>query len=282
MNNIYIVTDSTADIPSKFAKEHNVSILPLTITHKGKTYEDGINISTEDLLKMLQDEEIPKTSQVNPKLFMDLYSNIIKKGGEIISIHISSGLSGVYQSACIARNLIGSDKIHIFDSKNVSFGTGILVYEAVRMVESGYAINDIVENLNSLIPRVRMEFVVDTLEYLAKGGRISNVAATVGNLLNIKPIVYTRDGKLEVLDKPRGVKRAYNRMIQYLEEETFDKNLCFCVGNVICTDEANEVIKMIKDTFNINDIYTINAGPSIATYCGPGTIGIYFFTKDEK
>lgn len=280
MRKICVVTDSTADIPLEVAKEKNIVIVPLTVTYKGVNYKDGFEITTTKLLEMLSEgDELPKTSLVNPLQFYEVYQKLIGEGVEILSIHLSSNLSGTYQAALMAKDMLASDNIHIIDSKVVSFGTGILVLEAVRMIERGMEINEIKLKLQELSLKARVAFVVDTLEYLKKGGRLSSAQAAIGTLLNIKPILFMKEGKIEVYDKVRGMRKAQNRLIDYMRIEDLDKEMYSAVGNVGCPAAMMEFKNDIKNELSIDNLLAADVGSVVATYSGPGTIGIFFFKK---
>lgn len=281
MEKIYIVTDSTAGVPKEIVEKYNVKVLPLTIEFEGNIYKDGIEIDEETLLGMLEKgDKLPKTSQVNPKTFFDEYESIVKEGYKIISIHISSKLSGTYQSACIARDMLeDKESVYVVDSKSVSFGTGAFVQEAIKMIESGKDINYIVSELNHLSNKVKVGFAVDNLEYIRKGGRISSVHAAVGTLLNIKPILSMEDGKVDVLDKVRGRKKALKRLLEYTKESNPDMSLTFAIGNVAGKEEMEEFKNMLKESNIIEDVQVVSVGSVIATYSGPGTVGVFFFSK---
>lgn len=148
MENIVIVTDSTADLSKDIIEKHGVVVAPLTVTYKGMSYKDGVDLSIDELISFLDEsDELPKTSQVNPKEFYDVYKKLIDEGKEIISIHLSSGVSGTFQSANIAKEMLNTDKIHIIDSKVVSFGTGLLVLLAIELLKQGKAIKEVVDTL---------------------------------------------------------------------------------------------------------------------------------------
>lgn len=280
MRKIRIVTDSTADIPLELVKEKNIKVTPLTVTYKGVNYRDGFDITTTRLLEILGEcDELPKTSQVNPQQFLDCYQELLKEDCEILSIHISSALSGTYQSALIAKDMIGSNRIHVVDSRVVSFGTGILVLEAIKMIEEGADINQIIDRLNNLAQRGRVAFAVDSLEYLRKGGRLSGAQAIIGSLLNIKPILYMTEGRIEVYDKVRGMKKAQNRLIEYMKEEEFDNSLVKAAGNVGCPELMSEFCESIKEELGAEGLMTADVGSVVATYSGPGTLGVFFFKK---
>ncbi|KMT20813.1 DegV family protein [Clostridium cylindrosporum] len=281
MEKVYIVTDSTAGVPRNIVENKNVKVLPLTIEFEGKVYKDGVEIDEPTLLSMLdKGEKLPKTSQVNPNAFYEEYESIIKEGYKIISIHISSKVSGTYQSACIARDMIeNNENIHVIDSKGVSFATGALVQETIKMLELGESVESTVEKINLLTDKVKVAFAVDNLEYIRKGGRISSIHAAVGTLLNIKPILCVEDGKIDVFDKVRGRKKALKRLLDYVKEQNPDTDITFAVGNVAAEDDVEEFKKMLKEENIIDDAQSVKVGSVIATYAGPGTIGVFFFKK---
>lgn len=280
MEKIIIVTDSTADLQENFIKGNNIVVLPLTVTYQGKIYKDGVDLTTEQLLRFLDEgDELPKTSQVNPKEFYDVYKELLDKDYSIISIHLSSQLSGTYQSANIAKDMLNTDKIHIIDSKSVSFGTGLLVIKALDMIKKGIPLEEIVNTLNHLSNKIKVAFTVDNLDYLRKGGRLSGTQAIMGKLLNIKPIIHMDEGKLFVYDKVRGLKKAVARLYDYLEEQNIDISQPVAVGTIAYKDEIETFVSYLKEKYAFENIYTSKVGTVVATYSGEGVIGVYFISK---
>lgn len=279
MKRIFIVTDSTADLPKDYIEKKNIIVAPLTVIYKGVSYRDRIDIDNSKLFSFLKEgKELPKTSQVNPQSFYEIYNNLLKEDCYIISIHISSGISGTYQSAVIAKEMIGSDNIFVVDSKSVSFGTGLLVMEAQSMIEKGMEINEIYKRLIELSSRVRVAFILDTLEYIKKGGRISSAKATIGTLLNIKPIIHSKDGKLLIWEKARGVKKGIDLLLKYIVDNNIDKNYNLAVGSIGFEKEVPDFLSRVKKLIE-KDIVIPDVGTVIATYSGPNVIGVYFFEK---
>lgn len=279
MERICIVTDSTADLTKEMKSEYNIIVLPLIISYNGKNYKDGEDVDIETVLTWMENGQLPKTSQINPHMFAEAYEKLLKSYDKIISIHIASDLSGTYQSACIAKDMIDSKKIYVIDSKSVSFGTGLLVLKAAQMLKEGKSAEEIVSGIESIKGKVRVAFFVNSLEYLKKGGRISSVAATIGSVLDIKPIVYSNEGKLDILDKVRGTRKAMARLLKYFQDEDFDETQKFCVGNVGQKDSGEAFAKLINDKLNIYNFYDITVGATVAVYAGRGTVGIFFFVK---
>ncbi|MGE5678986.1 MAG: DegV family protein [Pseudomonadota bacterium] len=282
MSKIYIVTDSTADIPKTLDEAGEIIVVPLNVTHGGKTYRDGIDLTVDGLLEILKtSEETPKTSQVNPQSFYNIYSELLKDDCYIISFHLSSQLSGTYQSAVIAKEMLGSDRIFVIDSKSISMGTAFLAIEALRMVRNGQDVHYIVSKVTELSNRVRAIFAVDTLEYLKKGGRVSPAQAAIGTMLNIKPLICMKDGKLEVFDKVRGLKKALKRLVSHMVEDGVDKDMLFAPGHADNNEAMLEFKKMVEEETGITGAYTtFTVGSVVAVYSGPGVVGCNYFVKE--
>lgn len=277
MNKIAIVTDSTSDIPKELVNKYNIRVVPLTVSYKDKLYYDGVDLKIDELLEMLDEgEELPKTSQINPARFSQEYKKLLDEGYKIISIHISSNLSGTYQSALIAKDMLETDDIYVVDSRSVSFGTGMLALKAAKMIEEGKEVEEIYNTLNDLAQRSRVAFILDKLDYLKKGGRLSGAQAAIGTLLNIKPIIYINEGRLEILDKTRGMKKGLSRMIKYIQDEGFDKSEYFAVGTVRDYDNLAEFKTMVKEELGIQEMLEAEVGTVVATYSGPGVVGVWF------
>lgn len=280
MKKTYIVTDSTADLSNEYVRWNNIIVVPLTVTYNGISYKDKVDISIQQLLDMLkEDGDLPKTSQVNPHNFYDIYSKLLEEDCDIISIHISSELSGTYQSALIAKQMINSHNIYIIDSKSVSHGTGLLVMEAVNMVNKGLSAAAAADELLNLSKRLRVAFVLGTLEYLKKGGRLSGTKAAVGNLLNIKPVIHTEEGKLVIYDKIRGFGKARLSLIKYIKDAGIDMELSYAVGSIKYDEDTLEFIKNIEEELGTDNIVKADIGTVVATYSGPDVFGVFFFTK---
>lgn len=280
MNKIAIVTDSTSDIPKELVNRYNIRVIPLTVSYKDKLYYDGVDLKIDELLEMLDEgEELPKTSQINPARFSQEYKKLLDEGYKIISIHISSNLSGTYQSALIAKDMLETDDIYVVDSRSVSFGTGMLALKAAKMIEEGKEVEEIYNTLNDLAQRSRVAFILDKLDYLKKGGRLSGAQAAIGTLLNIKPIIYINEGRLEILDKTRGMKKGLSRMIKYIQDEGFDKSEYFAVGTVRDYDNLAEFKTMVQEELGIQKMLEAEVGTVVATYSGPGVVGVWFYVN---
>lgn len=214
MEKIKIITDSTADLPKDIYEKYDIEVLPLLINFGEESYLDGVEINTDEVFERIRNENIlPTTAQVTPNRFVEIYKKYLAEGYKIISIHMSSVMSGTYQSACIAKEMLESQDIIVVDSQNVTAALGILVLKAVKLRENGYNISEVEEKLNSIRNKVKLSVYFDSLEYLVRGGRISKTAGMVGGMLGIKLILEIKDGIMSVKDKLEEIKRRLRKLL---------------------------------------------------------------------
>ena len=282
MANITIITDSASDISQNNNK--GVTVLPMTITFGEENYEDGVSLTPDNFyMKLIESSALPKTSQVSPYAFGQAYENSLKSADYVIVITLSSKLSGTYQSACIAADDYDG-RVFVIDSENVTVGEQILVDYALSLIDKGIEVNTIVSQLNTMKKRIRLVALLDTLEYLKKGGRISSGAAFLGNVLSIKPVIAIVDGEVSFLGKARGSKQGNNLLIQQVDTYGgIDYSLPVLLGYTGCSTVLMD--KYIKDSSSlwegripVPDI--IQVGATIGTHIGPGGIAVAFFSKE--
>ncbi len=278
--NTHIIVDSTADLFSKYRER--VQVIPLTVHFGEEEYLDGVTIDHQTFYqKLVESDTLPTTSQATPNDFMKTFEQIKAAGDSAVVITLSEKLSGTYQSAMIAAQEY--DNIYVVDSGNVAVGSGVLTELAVRYLDEGLDAQAIAERLNREKEKVIIVALVDTLEYLKKGGRVSKTAAFAGAVLNIKPVLAVVDGVIEVFGKARGVKMGNTMMAQEIEKEggiDFSKPVLF--GYTGVSDEPLQ--KYIEDSRPIwegkldTPEYT-TMGSVIGTHAGPGAIAVAFFKK---
>ena len=282
MANITIITDSASDISQNNNK--GVTVLPMTITFGEENYEDGVSLTPDSFyMKLIESSALPKTSQVSPYAFGQAYENALKSADYVIVITLSSKLSGTYQSACIAADDYDG-RVFVIDSENVTVGEQILIDYALSLIDKGIEVNTIVSQLNTMKKRIRLVALLDTLEYLKKGGRISSGAAFLGNVLSIKPVIAIVDGEVSFLGKARGSKQGNNFLIQQVDTYGgIDYSLPVLLGYTGCSTVLMD--KYIKDSSSlwegripVPDI--IQVGATIGTQIGPGGIAVAFFSKE--
>ncbi|MCF6095058.1 DegV family protein [Microaerobacter geothermalis] len=283
MKKIRIVTDSTADIPKELVEKFNLTVVPLKVHFGESTYLDGVNLSASEFYKKLEQSPLlPTTSQPSPLDFVDTFKGIHdqEEGNvSIISIHLSSALSGTYQSANLAKNMIGNEvDVTVIDSKMASYAIGIIVIAVAEAAESGKTKEQCILLAEQLIEETVVYFVVDTLEYLQKGGRIGKASALFGSLLNIKPILsLDRDGEVYAIDKVRGQKKAFGRLIQYLKEYAGDHKVRVGISHGEAYEEVEQIKEMLHQDFEISDMVITDIGPVIGTHVGPKTVAVTMY-----
>jgi DegV family protein with EDD domain len=280
MGKVKVVTDSTADIPIAIVKKLTITVVPLKVIFgEQEMYEDGVDIDcTQFYEKLALAKSIPTTSQPSPHQFEEIYKKLAAEGPgtEIISIHISSKLSGTYQSAYIASEIVKDQvDVTVIDSKKASYAIGIIVVEIAKLAAAGASKNECMERLEQLIKATRIYFVVDSLEFLQKNGRIGKASAIFGSLLKIKPILsLNEDGEVFPHEKVRGQKKALEKMYQVLEQEFGNQLIHVAVAHANTLELANQVSLELASQFKIDSTIITDIGPVIGAHVGPGTIGV--------
>lgn len=277
---IVILTDSASDIDASVRQSLGIVAVPLKVMFGPQTYLDGVTISSSVFFEKLKESSVlPTTSQPSPLEFAEAYKAIHEQYGDdvqIIAIILSSALSGTYQSAMIAKSMLDeSIDITVIDSRKASYVHGMICVEAARAAREGKSKQQILDMIDRYLDEVQVYFIVDTLEYLQKGGRIGRASAVIGSLLNIKPIL-TLDpaGYVSAYDKVRGTKKALNRVLETLQEYAGGKPVKTAVLHSSALDLATEISARIKQEFQVVDSHLEEIGPVIGTHAGPGLLGI--------
>lgn len=278
---VRIVIDSACDLPKSTADNLGLTFLPLRTIFDSEEYLDGVTLSGEQFYeKLIETDAVPKTSQVPPSDFEEAFEEIVSAGDTALCITVSSGLSGTYQSALIAAEAYG-DKVIVVDSQNVTIGEQVLVLRAVRLRDEGWSAWEIAEILNHEKKHIRLIALLDTLEYLKKGGRISSAAAFAGTLLSIKPVIAIVDGSIEMLGKARGSKNGSNKLMELVHASRgIDFERPFMLAYSGLSDHL--LRKYISDSHGLYEGRTdhlpvCRIGSTIGTHAGPGAIGVAFF-----
>lgn len=275
---IRIITDSICDVPREYADRYGIRLMPLTVNFEDTSYIDGVDLTLEEFLKKLDTSEVlPTTSQVPPVDFLEAYKKEISLGNKVISIHASSQLSGTYSSAVIAKNQMPGADIHVIDTMGISLGAGLLGIKAARLAEEGMEAEEIVKQIEVSKQKMKYLLILDTLKYLQKGGRISHSASMLGSILNVKPILTVVNGKLEMLEKSRGMKKAISTVINKIKDNGWSLDGKVVGINHIVNLESREMLEeQLKKEFKIKEFIKGEAGSVIATHAGPGAIAVHF------
>lgn len=274
MSNIQIITDSTAYLEKSYCIENNIVVVPLSYVFEGETETEGYPGEFESFFSRLKNsKDFPTTSQPPVGDFKEVFESALKEGSEIIVVTISSKLSGTYNSACLAAEMLDANKISIVDSLQCGANIAELVKIAVKMSKTKKTRKEIEEELNDQKERMDVRIVPETLDYLRKGGRLSNIASFVGNLINLKPIVGFNEGKLEVVAKTRGFKKAIKFAIKDIPPEAKVIN----ITHVINLDSAVKLKKEVVAQFPNAEVNITEIGPVVGSHNGPGTLGLVYF-----
>ncbi|WP_223068502.1 DegV family protein [Paenibacillus caui] len=282
MNQIKIFADSTCDLSAELIRQYDIGIVPLYVTFDQDTFRDGVDLTPAQLYaKVDESGRLPLTAAPAPSDFMQAFEPFLDQGDHILYISLSSELSSTYQNAVIAANEYEDGRVTVFDSLNLSTGIGIQVLKAARAAQAGHTVPQIIELLTTIRPKVETEFIIDSLDYLHKGGRCSGMQSVVASLLKIRPVIKVINGKMTPAYKVRGSReKAFEQMVGNAlgKLEVMDKDTLFITDSV-AREDANNLRQMLQDKVQPQEIFLTEAGCVISSHCGPKTIGIIYLTK---
>ncbi|MBO8158216.1 DegV family protein [Thermosyntropha sp.] len=283
MGNIRIYADNACDLDRDVIEKLGVRMFHMPVTINGKTYRDRLDINPKEFYELISKPGVlPVTAQINPAEFQQEFEKVIKEtDDEIIYIAFSSGLSGTYQSACIARDMVAPERITVIDSKSASVGYGLTVIRAAKAVAAGKSKEEVIAEIEDNVRRIEHIFIVGNFEMLKRGGRVSATSAVLGNLLNIKLILHFVDGKIVPLEKVKGLKKAKKRMLEIMEERAAEDLPYQLIGINHSADYegALEIKEMIKERFGCKDFVISEIGAAIGSHVGAGTYSVFFLNK---
>jgi DegV family protein with EDD domain len=275
MQKIKIITDSTCDLNKDIIERYNIEVLPLLVKVDDETYKDGEDITLQEYLnKMKSSDEFPTTTQVIPHRFYECYKKYLDEGYKIVSIHLSSKMSGTYQSACIAKNMLETEDIITIDSYNVTSGLGLLVLKACKLNEEGCNIFEIEEKIKEVIPHVKSALAFDSLDNLVKGGRLSKTVGAIGGILDIKLILTIKDGEMAVIDKVRGTQKSIKAILKHVDKTGIKE------GEMTILLQASDknILEKLRNHMKQREMEFIECevGCVVGTHSGEGACGIFY------
>ncbi len=282
MANVAIVTDSTAFVSSEITRNLPIHYIPLHVIWGDRTYLDNVDITPDEFyIKLKDNKTLPSTSQPSPAAFRDLYLSLIGQGYEVLSIHLSSKLSGTLDSAIQARNLLPNEHIEIVDSETTSLAMGFQVLAVARLAAQGATLKECKSEAERAREHTGIYFVLDTLEYLHRGGRIGGGAAFMGTLLNLKPILQVHNGRIEAVERVRTSSKARERMLDLFCKRVESARCPIRIATLHAdtTEDALELLEKARQRFGISDVAeTIlgNISPVLGVHTGHGALGIAF------
>lgn len=281
---VLITRDSTSDLPAELVEKLGIKTIPLVINLGEKSYQDGVDITPDDIYKYHSEHGIlPKTSAANVDDMINFFKKYVDEGYSIVHFNISSTMSSTYQNSCIAADEF--EDVYVVDTANLSTGEGLIILKAVEFVNQGLSAKEVYEEVLKLIPNVDASFVIDSLEYLHKGGRCSTLAALGANLLKLKPCIEVKGGSMGVGKKYRG--KYSEALKQYVEDRLsdysdIDLSRVF-VTHAGCDDEiVNQVIEQVRASAPFEELIVSRAGCTISSHCGRNTLGVLYIRKSAK
>lgn len=278
---IKIVTDTTCDLLPEMVEEYDITIVPINIQFGTDSYQEGVNMDWDLFYAKIEETGVlPTTSQPSVGAFAEVYRRLAKEGADvIISTHVTSKLSGTYQSACDAAELVKDEvKVYPHDSLAGSAALGLACMEASRMARAGKTAEEIIARLDEIRSRVNVILVLENLEYPRKSGRVGGLSAALGSLLNLKPLVTLEDGLLDTMGTVRTRKKSLDRLLEMMEERvstTVPINLG--VIHARAPEVGQEVLSRARGRFNCKEVYLTELCASLTVHFGPGTIGLCFY-----
>ncbi|MDD4109777.1 MAG: DegV family protein [Prolixibacteraceae bacterium] len=285
MGKIRLYADNACDLDLEFLEQLQVKMFYMPVTIKDKTYRDRLTISPGEFYRLIAEPGvIPMTAQITPVEFQEEFERVMKESDDdIIYIAFSSGLSGTYQSACIARDMVNPERITVIDSQSASVGYGLTVIKAVHDIAAGKSKQEVIAGIKDNIERIQQIFIVGNFEMLKRGGRISTTSAALGNLLNIKLIAQFIDGKIHPLEKAHGIKKAKKRLLEVMEERGYQlSEQLIGINYSNDLEGALEIKKLIEDKFGCKEFVISEIGAAIGSHVGAGTYSVFFLTPPRN
>lgn len=282
---VKIITDSASDLPKELATQYNIEVLPLRVYDQDENeYIDGVTLDSYELFRNMREGQVYKTSLPSYETIHQVFSDYAKKGISCIYIAFSSELSGTYQSAQLVKMDVKEKypdfDLHIVDTKCASMGQGLVAIRAAQLSRDGNSAEAILPIISKLASHMEHIFTVDDLQYLVRGGRVSKVAGFIGGLLNIKPLLHVESGKLIPLEKLRGRKKVFHRMVEIMEqrgEHLINQTIGISHGDDI--ESATLLKNMIQEKFGCDDFVISTIGAAVGAHSGPGTLALFFLNK---
>ncbi|NMA89759.1 MAG: DegV family protein [Amphibacillus sp.] len=279
--NVQIIADSASDLNAEDYKKYNIECVRLAVVMDDKHYSDGEGIKAKTVYDEMRNGKTLKTSQATPEQFREVFMKYAKQNKPTLYIAFSSELSGTYQSATIAAQEVQEQypdwQLKMIDSKCASFGAGLVVLKAAQLAQENHSLEDITANAQYYADHMEHIFTVDELEYLQRGGRVTKSAAFIGTLLKIKPILHVENGKLVPLEKVRGSKKVFQRILDMMQERGTDfKNQTIGISHGDDLERANQLADLIRERFEVKDVQIRMVGATIGAHSGPGTIALFF------
>lgn len=284
-NKVAIVTDSTAYLPEESLKQYNITVVPLSVIWGDEIYRDGVDILPSEFYKRLAGSKLmPSTSQVTPAAFQTVFQALIEQGFDVLGIFVSSKISGTFQSAIQAREMLSNaeEKIAVLDSLWTTMAMGWPVLTAARAAQAGESLSECQKTAKNACDHSGVLFVVETLEFMRRGGRIGGAQAFLGTALNIKPVLEMRDGQIEALERVRTKQKAIQRAVEIVVERIKDKTpIRLAATHANSEKDALSLLELAQTALEPVETMCCPLSPVVGTHAGPGTVALNFMSGGE-
>ena len=283
MRKVAVVTDSAANLPPELIARHHIIVVPLLLHWDGHEYRDGVDITPGELYHRLRQSTngaLPKTSTPSMGDFVRAYARAAQEAKAVVSIHLSAELSGVYQVACAASDLVDTP-VHVLDCRTAAMGCGFVVLEAARAAEAGADVEHVLERARQVARRVRLYATLDTLTYLHRGGHVPAIASIAGSALKICPILTIENGPARLAELPRTRRRAIARLLARMSDEVGDRPVHAAVMHADVPDEAEALRREVADRFDCRELFITEFTPVMGAHAGPGVLGVAWWSERE-
>ncbi|MDY4429968.1 DegV family protein [Evtepia sp.] len=278
---VYITADSTCDMPPELQERFNIKIAPLHVNIGTDSYLDGVNFSSDTIFERYEKEKLlPRTAAVSPQEFTDFFTPLVEAGYEVVHLDISSDLSATYQNAVIAAEDLPG--VYPIDTRELTSSISLIIMRVCALRDEGKSAQEIVQAVHELMPKAHTSFVIDTLEYMWKGGRCTGVTAFGANLLHLKPCIEMREGKLEVCKKYRGnIFKVYEKYIEdrLTGKKVWPEYLFITTGSALSEEEKEKLSALVHRLTDVKEVLFSRVGSTVACHCGPGTLGLLYLDE---
>lgn len=279
---VAVVTDSAASLPQELVELYGIRVIPLLMIFEQQTYRDGVDMTPAEFYQRLQREnELPTTSTPSLGEFVRAYEEAGRRRQGVVSIHLATELSQTYGAASQAAKMVGSAPVHVLDTRTALMAQGFVALVAAKAASSGADVATVIRVAQDTMRRARFFLMVDTLEYLHRGGRIGGAAALVGSALRLKPILQVTEGRVEVVERPRTRSRAIERMLELMVREVGDAPAHLCVMHADALEAAEELRARVSTRLDCVESYLTEFTPAVGTHTGPG-LGLAFYAGQDR
>ena len=283
MPRIAVVTDSTAYLPPELVAQYGIHVIPLQLIWGDETLLDGVTTDPPTFYeRLIRSADIPTTSQPSAGDFADLFAEVARDADGIVGVFISTELSGTVASALAAQELLPDLPIEVVDSRLTTMGLGFVALAAARAAAEGKGLAEVAAAARELVPRMNVLFVVETLEYLHRGGRIGGASCLLGSALRIKPLLHLTEGRIDAMERVRTKRKAVGRMLEVMAERVGNAPVHVSVFHANALEEASRLREQVRERFPYTELHLAELSPVIGTHVGPGTVGLAFYTAQVE